>query len=329
MNSAARFTALFPPAFSALAGMDVRLLRLLDAVLDEVHLARAAARVGLPLPAAASALERCRQLLRDPLLEDGGAQMRLTATAQALREPLRLALAGDANAPMANPSQQLPSQGAVVQRVRILMPDYPAQVVAHALYQELATAAPSLDLEFQTWLGDADATARLERGQTDLVLGSAAPSGQVRGREVLQERCVAVMRRDHPAAHSLTLARWLSYPHLQIACHDTLNRMIDEQIAMQGLRRRIGMVIPNFLMAPALLQGSDLIAVMPMHCVPAATAAHPVAVALACLRPPLPLEAPPLRLLQHRRYAGDADDAAVALVAQVLERIVRQRFDGR
>jgi hypothetical protein len=49
-------------------------------------------------------------------------------------------------------------------------------------------------------------------------------------------------------------------------------------------------------------------------------------VALTCLRPPLPLEAPPLRLLQHRRHA---EDASVALVAQVLERIVRQRFDGR
>ncbi|NUT60630.1 LysR family transcriptional regulator [Herbaspirillum sp. C9C3] len=322
MNSAASPAPVFSPALPALTAMDARLLRLLDAVLDEVHLARAAARVGLPLPAAASALERCRQLLRDPLLEDGGTQMRLTATAQALREPLRLALAGGTEAAQA--LLPAPAQATVTQRVRILMPDYPAQVVAHALYQALAADAPSPDLEFQTWLGDADAVARLERGQTDLVLGSAAPTGQVRGREVLQERCVAVMRRDHPAAHALTLARWLSYPHLQIACHDTLNRMIDEQIAMQGLRRRIGMVVPNFLMVPALLQGSDLIAVMPMHCVPAATAAHPVA--LACLRPPLPLEAPPLRLLQHRRHV---EDASVTLVAQVLERIVRQRFDGR
>lgn len=324
MNSAASLSPALSPVLPALTGMDARLLRLLDAVLDEAHLARAAARVGLPLPAAASALERCRQLLRDPLLEDGGTQMRLTAKAQALRETVRQMLAGDADTPAASAAQQLSSQAAVTQRVRILMPDYPAQVVAHALYQELATAAPALDLEFQTWLGDADASTRLERGQTDLVLGSAAPSGQVRGREVLQERCVAVMRRDHPAAHSLTLARWLAYPHLQIACHDSLNRMMDEQVAMQGLRRRVGLVIPNFLMAPALLQDSDLIAVMPMHCVPAATAAHPVA--LACLRPPLPLEAPPLRLLQHRRHA---EDASVALVAQVLERLVRLRFEGR
>ncbi|RAM64202.1 LysR family transcriptional regulator [Herbaspirillum rubrisubalbicans] len=328
MNSAAPASKPTQLALSALAALDVRLLRLLDALLDEVHLARAAARVGLSLPAAASALERCRQLLRDPLLEDGGLQMRLTATAQALREPLHKLLYGDgvgkdsnAVADQAQPEQRLAT---LARRVRILMPDYPAQVVVQALYQELRAAAPLLDLEFQTWLGEADAIARLERGQTELVLGAATPALNLRGREVLQERCVAVMRRDHPAAHQLTLARWLDYPHLQIACHDTLNRMMDQQVAMQGRRRRIGMVIPNFLMAPALLQGSDLIAVMPMHCVPAATAAHPVA--LTCLRPPLPLEAPPLRLLQHRRHA---DDLAVAHVAQVLERIVRQRFEGR
>ncbi|MFS2115950.1 helix-turn-helix domain-containing protein, partial [Herbaspirillum frisingense] len=79
MNSAALTSS---PALLALATMDQRLLRLLDAILDEVHLARAAARVGWPLPAAANALERCRQLLRDPLLEDGGQQMRLSSLAQ-------------------------------------------------------------------------------------------------------------------------------------------------------------------------------------------------------------------------------------------------------
>ncbi|WP_343652456.1 LysR family transcriptional regulator [Herbaspirillum sp.] len=318
MNSAASSPS---PALPALAAMDPRLLRLLDAILDEVHLARAAARVGWSLPAAASALERCRQLLRDPLLEDGGQQMRLTVTAQALREPLRQILDGTAEV-QDGPVAPIPSPAA--RRVRILMPDYPAQVVAQPLYTELRTTAPALDLEFQTWQGDADAAARLEHEQTDLVLGASAPTNTLRGQEVLRERCVAVMRRDHPAAHQLTMVRWLGYPHLQVGSHDTLNRMIDQQLAMQGLRRRIGMVVPNFLMAPALLQGSDLIAVMPMHCVPAATAAHPVA--LACLRPPLPLDAPPLRLLRHRRHA---DDAAVGQVAQALERIVRQRFDLR
>ena len=114
------------------------------------------------------------------------------------------------------------------------MPDYPAQVVAPALYQELATQAPLLEIEFQPWQGDAQAAASLERGDTELLLGALLPTNHMRGREVLQERCVVVMRRDHPAAHQLTLRRWLEFPHLQISCHDTLNRMLDEQLAAQG-----------------------------------------------------------------------------------------------
>ncbi|WP_433693942.1 LysR substrate-binding domain-containing protein [Herbaspirillum seropedicae] len=301
-----------------LAAFDTRLLQLLDAVLDEIHLARAAARVGMSLPAAASALERCRQLLRDPLLEDGGQQMQLSRTAQALREPLRQALAERHAASASAGASAQP------QRVRILMPDYPAQVVAQPLYRELADSAGALTLEFQPWQGDAHAAASLESGHTELALGAITPNASLRGRDVLQERCVAVMRRDHPAAQGLTLAKWLAHPQLRISCHDTLNRMLDEQLATQGHRARIGMVIPNFLMAPALLHGSDLIALMPMHCVPAASAAHPVA--LSCLRPPLPLDAPPLRLLHHRRHA---EHAAVSQVAQALERIVRQHLDGR
>ncbi|ADJ62987.1 LysR family transcriptional regulator [Herbaspirillum seropedicae] len=280
-----------------LAALDTRLLQLLDAVLDETHLARAAARVGMSLPAAASALERCRQLLREPLRQALAERHAASASAGASAQP---------------------------QRVRILMPDYPAQVVAQPLYRELADSAGALTLEFQPWQGDAHAAASLESGHTELVLGAITPNASLRVRDVLQERCVAVMRRDHPAAQGLTLAKWLAHPQLRISCHDTLNRMLDEQLATQGHRARIGMVIPNFLMAPALLHGSDLIALMPMHCVPAASAAHPVA--LSCLRPPLPLDAPPLRLLHHRRHA---EHAAVSQVAQALERIVRQHLDGR
>jgi DNA-binding transcriptional LysR family regulator len=281
--------------------MDARLLRLLDAVLDEVHLARAAARVGWPLPAAASALERCRQLLRDPLLEDGGTQMRLTAKAQALRETVRQMLAGDADAPAASHAagHRKPVRSACASSCRTIRRRWWRM----RCIRNWPSRAP-LDLEFQTWLGDADAAARLERGQTDLVLGSAAPSQQVRGREVLQERCVAVMRRDHPAAHSADAGALAGVS----APADRLPRQPQPHDRRAG--RHAGPAPPHrhgdpeFPDGAGPVAGSDLIAVMPMHCVPAATAAHPVA--LACLRPPLPLEAPPLRLLQHRRHAEDA-----------------------
>lgn len=300
-----------------LAALDPKLLSLLDAVFDEIHLARAAARVGLPLPAAASALERCRQLLGDPLLEDGGQAMQLTATAQALRAPLRLALAGRVAATTPPP--------APARQVRIAMPDYPAQLLAAPLYEELHASAPHIALVFTPWLGQSEATAALDSGACELAIGATARShGNLRSREVLQERCVVVMRHDHPAAPQLTLQKWLAYPHLRVSTLDQLDAALDAQLAAHGQTRRVAMVVPHFLMAAPLLQCSDLIAMMPMHCVPAATAAHPVA--LACLRPPLPVPGVPLHLLRHRR---SDDDQAVDQVAQALERLIKSRVAGR
>ena len=72
-----------------LRAADLNLLVVLDALLDEAHVSRAAERVGLSQPAASSALERCRHLFGDPLLLRGRGRMRLTAKAQALRQPAR------------------------------------------------------------------------------------------------------------------------------------------------------------------------------------------------------------------------------------------------
>jgi hypothetical protein len=45
-----------------LRAVDLNLLVMLDALLDEAHVSRAAERIGLSQPAASSALDRCRHL---------------------------------------------------------------------------------------------------------------------------------------------------------------------------------------------------------------------------------------------------------------------------
>ena len=75
-----------------LRSVDLNLLVLLQALLEERHVSRAARRAGLSQPAMSNALERCRRLFGDPLLERQGRDMRLTAVAEALREPLAAVL---------------------------------------------------------------------------------------------------------------------------------------------------------------------------------------------------------------------------------------------
>src|SRR5688572_19042062 len=84
-----------------LAGVDLNLLPLLEALLAERHVTRAARRVGLSQPAASRGLARLRLLLGDPLLVRSGNATALTPRGEALREPVRAALGliADAIAP--------------------------------------------------------------------------------------------------------------------------------------------------------------------------------------------------------------------------------------
>src|SRR5512147_1497594 len=72
--------------------IDLNLLVVLDALLDERSVTKAAARLGLSQPAASAALSRLRQHLGDKLLIRSRGEMFLTAQATLLRQPIKAAL---------------------------------------------------------------------------------------------------------------------------------------------------------------------------------------------------------------------------------------------
>jgi hypothetical protein len=106
--------------------LDLNLLVVLDALLDEAHVGRAADRLGLSQPAASAALQRCRHAFRDELLERGRGTMRLTPKAETLRAPLKSLLAGVTEL-MDPPEIPLAD---ICQTLRITAADYPALIRA-------------------------------------------------------------------------------------------------------------------------------------------------------------------------------------------------------
>src|SRR3954470_18007287 len=65
-----------------LSGIDLNVLVALDALLSEQSVTRAAVRIGRSQPATSHALNRARELFRDPLLVRAGGGLELTARAK-------------------------------------------------------------------------------------------------------------------------------------------------------------------------------------------------------------------------------------------------------
>ena len=289
--------------------VDLNLLVTLDVLLDEAHVGRAAERLSLTQPAASNALARARALFDDPLLVRSPPHgLRRTPRAEAMREPLRAALARLAAVIEAAPLREADLRGAV----RLVAADVPAAALSAALTVELARRAPGIDLIFHPWHAG-DEVARLERGEVDLVVAVSAFFGaSLRTKLLGRYPYTVLMRRGHPAASAepLHLDRWLSLPHVVVSGRGDPRGSIDAALTRIGRTRRVAVVAPTFLHALELLCHTDLIGTFP-----AGVMASAAATLLTSCAPPVPIDAVELHLVRHRRTDMDA---AVALVADLI-----------
>lgn len=296
-----------------LRSVDLNLLVILDALLDEAHVTRAAQRLGLSQPATSSALERCRHLFGDPLLERSGAGMRLTARAEGLKAPLRAVLEETRSllTPADTPLVDLR------QTVRFIVGDFPAIQIVPPLVERLARTAPGVDLVIENWLGAEAALDALGRGDVDLAL-SVFPQVEpdYRRETVAWQTYAVVMRRDHPAVEDFDLDRWLAWPHVLVSGGGRTRGALDAELVRLGRTRRVGVVVPGFSLVPPLLLTSDLIAMLPSGVTAAVLDQD-----LVALPPPIEVEGFPLHLAWHRRRAADP---AVVHVADLIRQISRE-----
>lgn len=278
-----------------LRSVDLNLLVVLDALLDEGHVSRAADRVGLSQPAASAALQRCRHLFADELLERGRGTMRSTAKAEALRGPLKAWLASAVE--LIDPPEVPLAEIKTV--MRLTMADLPALVAIEPLLGDLAASAPGIDIVIQPWHGVDAAKRALVDGSTDIAV-SVFPDAQddLHRQPVSEETYVVVMREDHPAAEGFDLDRWLAFPHVVVSGRGEVRTPLDAELAGRGLKRRVGLVVPSFGMVAPLLRSTAMIAMLPTRVV----ANLP---GLAVFEPPIRADGFRLSLAWHRRRERD------------------------
>jgi len=244
-----------------ISNFDLNLLRVLDALLREQNVSRAAERLALSQPAVSNALGRLRELLDDPLLVRVGRSMQPTPRAQALEAPIRAALqqieqsltAGEAFDPASSR-----------QRFRIAVTDYVELICMPRLVELLSRQAPGIRLDIQHLSPSLPAEA-LDKGELDLVLGrfEEVPARFAR-RHWMSETLQLALRRDHPriAGGALDLDTFLGLRHLWVHGGQTRG-MVDQWLGEQGLSREILYTTPNYLQAAHIVASSELAAVLP------------------------------------------------------------------
>lgn len=244
-----------------LASLDLNLLVIFDALMKDRHLSRAGERVGLSQPAMSHALRRLRALLEDELFTRAGGAMMPTPRALALADPIGGALDRMRAALDTEPAFE-PSSAE--RCFTLTMSDASAAHLLPLLIPLLRARAPGIDINLLA-SGAREGTEHLLSGAAELGIGVFPNLPERLHCEVLRTlQLVCIADRGHPAlAGGLTLEAFLSLPHVGVDIgHDT-GANVDSLIETMGLRRRIMLRVPHFLVVAASVIGSDLLAVVP------------------------------------------------------------------
>lgn len=279
---------------------DLAALATLDALLQESSVSGAARRLGLSTPAVSHALNKLRERFDDPLLVRAGRQMVLTPRAEALRPRVRDAVS------VAGRVFQAPEAfepGRVERMFKISVTDYVLLVFGGGLDDAVREGAPGMDLRFVP--NAVDDAERLRAGDTDLAIGIYGElPPELRTRPIITDRLVCVVREGHPSVRrKLTLERFTSLPHIQVAPRGQPGGYVDELLAERGLSRRVTRAVPYFQVALEMAARSDRVLTVSERIARLLGAR----LKLQVLEPPLRLEPFALSMVWHPRF--DADPA--------------------
>lgn len=281
--------------------LDLNLLRVLDALVRERHVTRAAERLHLSQPAMSNALNRLRAALGDPVLVRGKGGMAPTPRALALAEPVRQALASLEQALLAG-QEVVPAELQLT--LTVAMADYYGLILLPPLLNRLRQEAPGVKLSVLP-LNPATVSRDLGEGRIDLALGilrHLVPD-DLHSTFVFADDFVCIARRHHPVIKGrLSLKQFTALPHALISPRGgSFFGVVDEELARQGLRREVVLSVPQFMLLPQVIAATDLIATMPRR-----LARHAVSGAdLQLLKPPLPLAGYEVHQVWHPRTEAD------------------------
>jgi len=291
-------------SYSALRRLDLNLLLIFDALMQEKNVSRAAERVFLSQSAMSNALKRLREMFDDPILVRGAKGMQATPRALALETPVRAILQQVVrNIQPAQPFEPDTSQA----RFSIGMNDYSENIVLPALAARLSQSAPNVELVAHMLTAE-DPEPLLETGQLSFIIGVEAyskVSRRLHTERWISDRLVCLINQHHPLANRqhLTLKQFEKLRHVYPSPLGLRTNIVETWLAEKGLQRSIAVTTRSYWAAAQIVSKSDYLLSVPSRVATKLMNHFP----LTLLEPPKGFPGFRLNLTWHPLYESDPE----------------------
>ena len=239
--------------------LDLNLLRVFDALLQDSSVTAAAERLHLSIPATSRALSRLRRAMNDPILVRAGRGM--APTPFALRTAPRVRSLLDEASALISADREL--SAADLQRTfTIRINDGVAVTMVTVVVEAVAAIAPGVVLRFVA--EGAESAEALRNGTIDLDIGVTDDLGpDLRTAPLYRERLIGVVRADVALPRRPTLAQLCRHPHISASRRGRARGPLDDVLESAGLQRHVAAVVPTSVIAMHLVASSHYIGLVP------------------------------------------------------------------
>lgn len=292
---------------------DLNLLVVLNALLEERSVTRAARRLNMSQPAMSAALARLRQYLNDDVLVQHGRKMVPSAhaltmaplVARALSDIESLITASTVFDPAGSP-----------RRFRLCASDYVTVVLLSPLLADLTRSAPGISIDISP--PGPDVLGKLETGEIDLLLTPEQYTAPQHPSHLLfEERQVVVGCRSNPLLRrTMAEDEFFAQGHVTIE-YDHAQTFAEQALGELNKRRRIEIVCPSFLAVPWALMNSTRLTVMHERLAAIMVKALPLRMTN------LPFALPVMREMVQYHATRRSDGGIQWLLARILEQAKR------
>ncbi len=244
-----------------LRSIDLNLLVVLQALLEERHVSKASVRLGMSQPAVSRALQRLRQTMDDPLLVRTGSGYDLSARAVEIQHQLVRILHEVQEIMQPERFDPLHAEGTV----KFTGLDLELTLLIPKVVQLLRKKAPNLKVEIVPQVSDH--FALLEQGEVHFSLTGLVPEvvqDQYRRIEVARTGNVCLMDKSNPLAQGgITLEQYVNASHGLVSITGKGPGKMDNVLKQMGYKRKVMLRLASFMSVVEFCQGSDLIFTAP------------------------------------------------------------------